>query len=312
MRSFSALAFSACIVSSFGLAAPAAADRLVWNGVPDPHGIYGLCNPGSSAIRSKALHVYDVGESLVDVLAVTVLDCRPYGSGGGTSKVECPAGSPYAYCTRNFNDGGGNDITLGVLKADAAGDPNAPYTGCPAGATPRPKIELMASARMDPRGLKGIVTLGCAAATQPTAGAVVPVACPPLPHPYSTCLATPNDGYGNAVTIGIVSVRNESDAYGLYGECEGKNDRRGIRAGFSPKASLVSAVGLSMTDVRGVDLLLCGSPGGMNLSKPLQAGACSGVPQPTGTFMAWAGRYDYCIWGIDGRGNGVIAGVFGG
>lgn len=287
------------------IAQSAAAQPTSWNNLPDPYGLYGLCSATNSAIRNKASHVFEVGESLVNVLAITVLNCTAYSGGGGTNKVSCPDGSPYAYCTRNYNDGGGNDILLGILKTDSAADPNGAYTGCPDGAKLQSKLRLIKLANKDPRLLKGIVTLNCGAATQAKQTKPTQVACPSGPNPYSLCLNTPNDGFGNAVTIGVVSTRDQGDAYGLYGECEGAVNTYGILPGFYPKSSLVTGVGRSLASVRTIDLLGCGVPSGMNLPENLHAGSCSEI----GLNSAWAEHYNYCIWGTDEKGNGVVAGV---
>jgi hypothetical protein len=84
-----------------------------WNWSPDPNAQYGLCLSGSigSALGLKMGHVYAVGETAENILAITVLNCTPF-SGGGAHKVPCPSGSPYAFCTNTGNDGLGNNVTL--------------------------------------------------------------------------------------------------------------------------------------------------------------------------------------------------------
>ena len=95
--------------------------------------MYGLCSPGGSALQTKIGHLAFLGETLADVLAITVLDCGPSGGGGAPEKVSCPADSLYAYCINTGNDGIGQDVSLGVLKFDAKTDPNGLYTSCPSG-----------------------------------------------------------------------------------------------------------------------------------------------------------------------------------
>jgi hypothetical protein len=200
----------------------------------------------------------------------------------------------------NQNDGQGNDVILGVLKIDTITDPNASYTGCPSGSQLRPKINLVKGARIDPRRIKGIVTLTC---TQPTPTPPTVVACPSGPSPYSYCLETPNDGFGNAVTIGVVRVTDAGDPYGLYGECNTTLTAYGIQPGFLSKSSLVTAVGRSLDNVRTIDLIAC-SATAYGVPDHLEIVPC-GDPG-LGTLGS---RYDYCIFGTDAKGNGVNAGV---
>lgn len=279
-----------------------------WNNSWDPNSPYGFCDPGGSALGMKTGPLLAVGETLTDVLAITVLDCRPF-SGGATAKVPCPTGSPYAYCTRTGNDGLGNDISLGVLKRNATTDPNGLYTGCPAGANLQSKVRLVTLANRDPRLIKGIVTLTCDPATKPSLTKPTLVTCPAGPDPYGKyCLRTPNDGFGNSVTIGVVTANGAGDAYALYGECNTIFSSVGMKSGFQAKSTLVTSVGRSMTNVRSIDLLGCNWPVGYGGSFPttMKVGACTGNPfVPT----SLANRYAYCIWGTDAKGNGVIAGI---
>lgn len=281
-----------------------------WNASSDPNALYGKCRSEGSGMRAKYNHIVDVGESLVDVLAITVLNCSAF-SGGGSQKVSCPAGSPYAYCTRTGNDGLGNDITLGVTKLDARTDPNGVYTGCRDGARLQSKLGLITWAGGDPRLVKGIVTLACSMAKKHKATKPVPVACPAGPDPYGNyCLSTPNDGFGNAVTIGVIAAKEAGDPYGLYGECHIPLASEGIRPGFLAKASLVTRVGRSMATVRSIDMINCSAPGGFGGGFPndLRSGSCATI-EPGFLPPAIANRYEYCVWGTDEKGNGVVAGV---
>ncbi len=273
-----------------------------WNNSSDPNGLYGLCMPGGG-MGSKVI-IYEAGETLTNVLAITVLDCRPFDGGGGTQKVACPANSPYAYCINNDNDGAGNHITLGVLKLDANTTPNGLYTGCPGGAQLKSKLTLIKKVR-DPRLIKGAVTLSCDSATEANLTKPAIVDCPAGPDPYNYCLSTPNDGFGNAVTIGVVAAKDAGDPYGMYGEC---NTGHGVEKGFKSKATLVTSVGLSMDTVRSIDLVGCNAPVGYGswFPKNLVTGSCSDMFP---NVPSWANRYNYCIWGTDDKGNGVIAGV---
>ncbi|PTQ83581.1 hypothetical protein C8R28_102316 [Nitrosomonas ureae] len=278
-----------------------------WNNSSDPYALYGLCLSGSigSALGSKQFIITGIGETLTNVLAITVLDCKPF-SGGGTQKVACPPDSPYAYCTNTGNDGGGNNLSLGVLKLNAKTDPNGLYTGCPGGAQLKPKLSLIKRVR-DPRLIKGAVTLSCDTATVANSTKAAVVDCPTGPDPYDYCLSTPNDGSGNAVTIGVVAAKDAGDPYGLYGECNTTPSAYGIEKGFKSKATLVTSVGLSMDTVRSIDLIGCNAPVGIGSWFPenMVTGSCSEIPIP----LAWANRYSYCIWGTDDKGNGVVAGV---
>lgn len=289
--------------------APEAAISTEWNDSPDPYALYGFCLAGSigSGSGSKTHPIAGVGESLADVLAIAVLQCVPFSGGGGNIKVTCPAGSPYAYCVRNRNDGLGNDITLGVLKVDAVTHPYGLYTGCPAGANLKRKISLVTAAGKDPRMIKGLVTLACNAATDPAPVQPEVTPCPTSSTLYSFCLGTPNDGSGNAVTIGVVGAVGAADPYGLYGECNTTPAPYGIQPGFLYKSYLVRAVGRSLDNVRSIDLLFCNAPVGFGGGFPDHVEtreACDPYVVPS-----LAGQYDYCIVGTDDKGNGVVAGV---
>lgn len=275
-----------------------------WNNSPDPQALYGLCLSGSigSGIRSKPGRIYEVNETLTNVLAISVLQCTPF-TGGGSVKISCPPNSPYAYCVNSGNDGAGNDITLGVLKLNERTDPNDVYTECPAGTNFRKKINLLKAANKDPRLINGIVTLSCGAATQSSPKPPAIVACPSDPHLYGYCLETPNDGFGNAVTVGVVSANGAADPYGLYGECNTTLAAYGIKPGFLPKSSLVNAVGKTLDNVRTIDLLECNAPVGFGSGFPQQLEVRDCDPSNA------ASRYDYCIVGTDAKGNGVVAGV---
>lgn len=287
------------------------AERSAWNASPDPYAAYGHCRDQSSAMPTRWWMVDGVGESGENVIAIQVIACRPYG-GGSLAKVDCAAsgggGVPYAFCARTRNDGAGNDITIGVLRRDAVTDANGAYTGCPGGLTPGPKLDVVIAAGVDPRRLNGVVTLACGPATAPEQSAPAEVACPPEPHPYAGCIATPNDGRGNAVTLGLLRADGPGDPYGLFGECDGKST--GIRPGFLYKVDALVQAGRSPASVRTMDQIACQVPWGMGGWPPptFEAWACTDVP---GFVPSLAARYDYCIVGTDAHGNGAVFGVSG-
>ncbi len=282
-----------------------AQDRGTWNLSPDPDAPKGHCRAVSSAFGPRWVLVNDLGETTADVLAIQVLRCAPF-SGGGLSKVDCAAyhgnGVPYAYCARSLNDGLGNDITIGVLKRDATTDANRPYTGCPAGASVQPKLDLVKAAGIDPRRLSGLVVLSCTAAA-PNGGAVrpTPVACPPEPQPYGRCIGTTDDGHGNAVTLGLVHANGPGDPNGLYGECDTAPP---IQPGMLYKSDVIAAAGKSLANVRSIDLEYCAMGG----PEAFHALPCEDIA----TFPAIvAARLDYCVVGTDVHGNHIAFGVSG-
>jgi hypothetical protein len=272
--------------------------RTDWNNSPDPNAIYGGCLPGGSALASKAGLVAGAGVSLGSVLAITVLDCQPFGSGPYPTPqavVPCPAGSPYAVCVGNNNDGLGNAVLMGVLKRNTVTGPYQRPTGCPNQSTS--KMDLLLRAGEDPRLINGIVTLNCGPASGSTAIERVP--CPDGPDPYAYCLATGNDGRGNAVTLGVVAANGPADRYGLYGECNNIITQNG----FLPKSSLVIKAGQSLNGVTGIELIGCGDVA--STSGPLRRVSCdSFIDQP-----AYIARFAYCIVGEDEKNNGIAAGV---
>lgn len=306
-----AVAWSVLVAVAAGmlaLAAPPAvaqrADlRTDWNSAPNPAALYGGCLPGDigSAFLNKELLLAGAGRTLQRVLAITVLECRPFYESPypwGTNIVPCPTGSPYALCLANGNDGSGNGVLLGVLKIGSRTDPNT--RACVGGPD---RVSLLIRAGEDPRLVNGIVTLGCGPADGPER--VARVACPAGPSPYAYCLATRNDGHGHAVTLGVVAANGPGDPYGLYGEC---NIRRyGIADGFARKIDLVRNVSGNPDEVEGIDLFACNAPVGFGAWFPptLEKTACEALSLP----RRLARRYDYCIVGTDSRGNGVVAGV---
>ncbi|NML18195.1 hypothetical protein [Azohydromonas caseinilytica] len=310
-----AAAHAAALLALAPAQAPGAAAALPppteWNESPDPDGLYGYCEPGGSALGAKSGQVYGVGETLAQVIAIKVLSCRPYTGGGPTFKVPCPRGTPYAYCVANDNDGIGNDIYFGILKADATTDPNAPYAGCPAGARLKPKLDIVRLAGRDPTRINGIVTLSCRAAVAPGSASVAVADCPAGPHPYAYCLRASNDGAGNDVTVGVVGANGPGDPHALYGECNTQFAAYGIQPGFRPKTSLVTAVGRSIRSLRSIDLMGCNARSGWGPAMPakLEARSCVYLSSIGWMNPLLARRYDYCIWGVDARGNAVLAGV---
>jgi hypothetical protein len=250
----------------------------------------------------KWVIVNAVGETTANVLALQVLSCKPF-SGVCCSKVDCEAagagGVPYAYCARAGNDGLGNDITIGALERDAVTDANGLYTGCPAGAGLRPKLEVVLAAKVDPRRLSGIVTLSCTPATGERA-APTAVPCPPEPHPYAGCVGTTNDGHGNAVTLALVRANGPSDPYGLYGECDSSPP---VRAGFLYKADALAQAGQPFDNVRGVDVAYC------SLGFRAQAFTAMPCADIGGFSPLQLAIYDYCVVGTDVHNNHLILGV---
>lgn len=294
-----------CAAAAAAAGAAAQAEEVSrWNASPEPTALYGHCGSASS-MGSKIATLGEVGESVEGVLAIKVLSCTHFTGGGGFVKQPCPAGSPYDFCHGAGNDGRGNTVKLGVLKAGPRTDPNTPYDGCPPGADARPKIDLVRPSGNDPRTLIGIVTLSCTAAAPARAvpAAAQEVPCPPGRLPFSECIGTPDDGHGNAVTLGLLRYRGTGDPDGLYGECD-----QGIQPGFASKRSVLAQVGRSTANVRAIDLLSCAVPWGYGSGFPagLHTGSCVGL-----VWMdpALAPRYDYCVWGTDARNNGVVMGV---
>ncbi len=291
---------SATAVMSSASANPRADLRTDWNNSPDPNAIYGGCGRlGSigSGYRNKAQILVESGESLAGVLAITVLDCRPFDGGGGTFVVPCPVGSPYATCVANDNDGNGNAFLFGVLKLNSVTRPSQSYAGCPTGSRTLSKLDLLLRAGEDPRLINGIVTLSCGPATGSSAISRAP--CPSGPNPYAYCLATGNDGRGNAVKLGVVAANGAADPYGLYGEC---NDI-GTQNGFLTKSSLVTKAGQNLSVVNGIEIIGCGQGGGLGAIARV---ACN-IALPT--QPRYAARFDYCIQGQDEKGNGIAVGV---
>lgn len=279
------------------------------NASSDPHALYGGCLDGwiGAGLGARRNMLEQAGGTLQGVLAITVLQCQPFSGGGPAQRVECPPGSPYARCLRNRNDGLGNDVTLGVLLNDTRTSPLRRATGCPPGTTPPHKLALWRASGGDARRIKALVTLSCDVATQAEA-APVEVPCPKPPHPYSRCIATPNDGAGHAVTLGVVEVHGAGDPWALYGSCNTETAMYGIQPGYRPRIALVQDVGRPTDNVRVVDLATCNAPAGFGPTFPrhLVSGPCNASP----FIPPWmAEQHAYCIWGTDARGNGVIAGV---
>jgi hypothetical protein len=291
-----------CLLGLLGTAPVGAETELSGlNRDPDPYQLYGPCLASGSAYGSKAGAVFATSRTLDNVLAITVLRCRPFSGPGDWHDVSCPAGSPYDYCVANDNDGLGNAVTLGILKMGTSG-PNKVYAGCPSGARLRTKLALFRLAHLDPRSVKGLVTLSCTAATQPTAVAPSVVACPSAPHPYTYCIATPNDGRGNAVKIGVLGAR-AGDPYALYGECNPGFLGGAISRGFRPKSALVTDVGRSLGNVRTIDIIACNAPAPWFPPHPEIRACAPSLP------AEMAARYQYCITGTDAKGNGLFAAV---
>lgn len=297
-----AAALAVAMLAILGSLAPAGAERAViptaWNKSSDPVAIYGFCRPEGSGFSIRSALIRPEGETLSDVLAITILRCAPFTGAGGSRKVPRPSGSPYAYCVRNHNDGIGNFVEIGVTKIGALINPYQPHSGCPAGVPARPKLELVIAAGQDPRLVSGVVTLSCQAA--PGAPGVRVVACPAGPHPYAYCLRTANDGNGTAVTLGVVAANGLGDPYGLYGECGVAGE--GVAQGFQRKSSIVAAAGRATDNLAAIHLPACTNAGGV--AAPLGVVLCT-----TPGFDRLGLRFDHCIQGRDRLGNFVRAGV---
>lgn len=277
-----------------------------WNLSSDPDALYGHCGLNSSMGSKRTLLPY-VAEPVTDVLAIRVLLCKAWTFGPGWHKVDCPADSAYDFCMNAVNDGRGNDVTMGVLRASARTDPTAKIDGCPAGARTQARYRLLQAADRDPRTVKGIVTLSCGPATVTERQRPRLVECPGERNPFDYCLSTGNDGLGNAVTIGVVRTHSSGDPQGLYGECDQEID-----PGFATKASLLTALGLPTERVRAIDVLGCAVPWGIGGDLPKRVRAVPCTEAETWVSAELAVRYDYCLIGTDARNNGLIMGVSGG
>lgn len=293
----------AAIVASAGGALPANANQRAvtptqWNNSSDPAALYGYCDTQGSGLGGRVQPIKRVGGTLTNVLAVTVLECKPATGGGGNVKVPCPSGTPYAFCIRNDNDGIGNYFRFGVLKVDGKTNPYGNYRGCPAGVATKPRMNLLLKAGKDPRLVSGIVTLECAAGGGPVGVSVVD--CPVGPNPYAYCLGTGNDGNGTAVKVGVVAANGPGDPYGLYGECG--TAAEGVSAGFQRKSSIVQSVVGSLANVGAIYLPTCTNAAGN--PAPAQV-----VPCTTPGFIDEPVKFDKCIQGRDSLGNFVRAGI---
>lgn len=276
-------------------------EKSAWNESPDPQALYGHCQFPSSMLSKLNVLNY-LSESVEGVLAIKVLHCSGANGAGGFTKVACPAGSAYDFCMFSGNDGAGNRVKLGVLRAGARTDANGNYDGCPDGATTQPKLKVLLSAGKDPRTVDALLTLSCSTATAPTATPADKVECP-SGSPFGYCIGTPNDGNGNAVTLGVVRTHSTGDPHGLYGECDQQ-----VMAGFASKLSVLPLVGRSTDNVRNIDILNCAVPWAFGGGFPsgLTSGPCVGNPFVIQTL---AHRYDYCVVGTDSRNAGIVMGV---
>jgi hypothetical protein len=261
----------------------------------DPRQLYGHCGGDGSSYQAKEQLLYEVGGSLGDTPAISVLSCGPASGTGGTARVPCPSGIPFAYCIATDNDGLGNSVLLGVVFHNEDWKTNASYRGCRPGATLRQKPAVVEEAGQDLRLINSITTLSCTAATGGRQAAKT-VSCPAGPHPFAYCVGTPNDGAGNAVLLGVVAANGAGDIYGLYGKCHS-----GASSTFRTKKSVLRAIGISFYDVASLVLLKCGD-------------ASTGIPTalstiPCTTVTEKPARFDQCVWGKDGLGNYLVLGV---
>jgi hypothetical protein len=252
----------------------------------DPHGTYGPCGPGAG-LRGKPEILLAAGKAVGATTAVAVLDCRPFDGAGGARVVPCPTvpGNPYNFCVESRNDGVGNYVLLGVIKANTVRtNPLSTYS-CGDGS--RVKADLVVATGKDPRDVNGIAVISCR--RYDGAGGAYVVPCPTGPHPYAYCVESANDGAGNHVLLGVIPSTGPSDPFAMYGNCNGNAD-------FRVKSSLISEVGRSLSLVNGIDIIACtGWSGG---------GGTAVVPCTQGT------NYVYCLRNTnDGAGNSISLGV---
>jgi len=272
-----------------------------WNNSPAPNAYYGGCSAGPADGNKFGILSAAHLTQLNGLLAVSVLQCDSFG-GGPYGLVPCPAGSPFQQCVNWPNDGVGNHVLLGVLRPGASTDPNANYTGCPAGHQTRPKIDLLEEAGRDPRVINGIVTISCQAFDG--AGGSKVVACPTNPTLYIYCIENHNDGQANHVLLGVVGANGNGDPFALYGECGSAG--QGIAAGFRPKSALLLDIGIGPAGrarVSSMEFLGCK----IRQGEPATLTKTYCAEQGSGSFLMK--RFDYCIWGTDSRGNALDVGV---
>ena len=247
----------------------------------DPNGLYGHCG---NVYRSKSEMVYGLGKTLANVVGIVVLDCHPF-DGGGYGVVPCPPNTPYAYCLRNGNDGGGNHIDLGVLELNPTTDPNSQYGGCASGAGFRIKSDVLRGS-IALRKIDAIVVTNCVGADGPPG--TVKVACP-AKSIYTACFVNQDDGVGNHVEFGVIKNFGAGDPSGLYGGFS-KTSK------FRTKSVLVTEVGRSLDKVASI------------VTTWTYAARGSGGSQIIPCYPR--APYSYCINNHnDGAGNWVKVGV---
>jgi len=277
----------ACAVSAAGHSIPRINDS------HDPFQLYGGCANNFSGFIPKRSHISDVGQTLKNVTAIDVLECREFDGPGGTFLTPCPTGSPYAYCVINQNDGLANHILLGILEVTPDNDPLGQYGGCAPGAGFRAKAKLLTEAVLSIRDVDNIVIIDCHAADGP--GGTIRVPCPVDRNPYALCLQNHDDGIGNSVMVGVVGSYGPGDPYSLYGACY-------TDTGFRSKASLVTEAGKSLDEVAAIHIGGC-SPSFGAPKQPPQVVPCD-------TAAPFPGTYDYCLsTKSDGKGNNLSIGV---
>lgn len=293
-RARAALVLCAAVTIATVAAAQAAPPSDV-NLQSDPRQLYGHCGGDGSSYQAKEQLLYQVGGFLGDTPAISVISCGPASGTGGTARVPCPSGVPYAYCIATDNDGLGNSVLLGVVVHNENWQTNQSYKGCPPGATPRWKAGIVEETGQDLRLINSIATLSCTAATGgPETAKIIP--CPEGPHPFAYCVGTLNDGAGNAVVLGVVAANGAGDIYGLYGKCHS-----GATSAFRTKKSVLRAMGISFYNIASLILLKCGD-------------ASTGIPTafstvPCTTVTKKPARFDQCVWGKDVMGNYLVLGI---
>ena len=252
----------------------------------NPNGMY-WCGDG---YRAKSVAVHELGKTLANVSGIVVLDCHGSDGGGGWKIFTCPAGSPYSYCVRAYNDGMGNHIELGVLEFNSTTDPNAQYGGCAAGSGYRTKSSVILEARKQLRDINGIVVTKCTKADGP--GGTKEVPCSRKNHFYAACYRNNDDGVGNHVELGLVNRWGFPDAIGQYG---GVGTGSGM--GYRSKSVLVTEVGKKLDKVLSI--------------VPMGGNSCRGSGGSQIVDCGYSGYpYTYCIVNnCDPVGNQIGVGV---
>jgi hypothetical protein len=271
-----------------------------WNTSPDPDAYYGGFLDGNSAYEAKVFQLNGAGVTPNGVIATAVLSCTAFGVGGGAALVPCPPGTPFDACVGNANDGGGNNILLGVLHRTELTNPNNGYGPCP-GPSTQTKMSLLIQAGQDPRQVDGVVTLSCAVYNGSGGASVVP--CPSNPgNVYAYCIQNQNDGLGNSVVLGVIGSNGPNDPYTYYGECN--SAANGVSEGFMSKIQMANGLA-PLNTVKKIRIMSCGVGSTGHKLQKVAHKVCASAPYN----FANVGAYDFCIIGDDPNGNAVYAAV---